>query len=265
MSTAAISPISSPTPGCALARRRRRGRRPSRSEAAIPPGRPCRPALRLCRSTASSSSTTGYWMRRTATRPSTEIAPLATAVPLPSASAPAGSFVPSTCGRSATEVWSRASAERALAESKNVRPSSGCQDDLRGQTGALGVGCGLQVDGLLGVQSRDCEGVLELLTERGGGPHHEHARRRASTDDRPRAAGGPADPRRTSDATCTALLTVPELVAALSPRLTQRRETRRAAHRPVRAVLSRPIDRFASPSFGRGDRRGRSLLLARAT
>ncbi len=79
---------------------------------------------RASRSAADSRLWSGYCTRTTAIRPSAETRPPRTAVSPPASSAPAGSLVPSTCGRRFTSVCRRVRAVRAPSSSKNVAPPS---------------------------------------------------------------------------------------------------------------------------------------------
>ena len=123
MTTAATSPISSPMPVSASSNAVNRSPPSStRRGESWPASTPT--FLRFSRSTVSSFSSTGYWTRMSATRPSEEMVPLPTAASCPAWSAPAGSLVESTRGKAATSSCTSVSASRARAESKNVVASS---------------------------------------------------------------------------------------------------------------------------------------------
>ncbi len=64
-----------------------------------------------------------------------------------------------------------------------------CQDHLGSESGLVGLGDPEQVDGVLGVQTRNLEGVLEFLTEGAGCSDHEHREDNPCCDHGPGATG----------------------------------------------------------------------------
>ena len=189
MRTATTRPITSPmpVPGSSNAK----NRSPPSSTCSTEPALKSAPsALRFSRSTGSSSSSTGYWTRIRATRPSCETSPLVTADSGPAASAPAGSPAESTWGRAddGCLYLGQRSARLRRAEERRVR-IAWCQHHLGREAGPVRPGVREQVGGLLRVEPRRSERVLELLPERARRAEDEHRHDEPGPDDGPGAAG----------------------------------------------------------------------------
>ena len=148
ITTAAARPISSPCPGRSP-RRRRTGRRSPRPASGEPSRASARASLSSSRSAALSSCSTGYCTRSTATSPSAETDPLATAASGPAPSAPAGSLVVSTLGSDATPACTSATRRlRAPESKKRGAVVERGHHHLGGQSGPVGLGRLQQLGGL---------------------------------------------------------------------------------------------------------------------
>ena len=140
----------------------------------------------------SSSSSTGYWTRISATRPSGEMPP--------------GRLTPgrgtSWAGASDAPPAPAASAARACAEPKNVASSSrGVSTTCAVSPALVRPGGGQQVGGLLRVEPRRAEGVLELLAEGTRRADDEHRHDQPGPDARPTGGVRRGDPTGTEHAT----------------------------------------------------------------
>ena len=165
-------------------RRRRTGRRRSRPAAGSPRRSPATERLEVLQVAGSSSSSTGYWTRIRATRPSAEIA-----CRLSRADRAHRVAGPTTADGVCTSA-SAAARVRGVEERRVL--VAWRQHHLSGEPGPVRPGRRQQVGGLLRVEARRPERVLELLAERARRADDDHRHDEPGPDDGPRAPGGEA-------------------------------------------------------------------------
>ena len=135
--------------------------------------------FRRSRSAAERSSSTGYWTRTSATRPSGDTVWV----------------VPSTWGRSSRAVRTCLRSASAAASDQRPRVARRAQHDIGGEPCLRRSRAGEELGRSLGVESGSLERVLEVLAEGRGRRHHEHSDHEPGSDHHEGAAGGePAQP-----------------------------------------------------------------------
>ena len=173
MTTAATSPISSPMPVAASSNAKNRSP-PISIRSGEPAPAPAPSALEVLQVVLVRSSSTGYWTRMRATRPSGEIAPLPRPprVRRPPPRRVGGVEHLGQVGDRRLDLGQGGPRVRGVEEGRPLVARR--QDHLRGESDLVRPGGREQVGGLLGVEARHLEGVLEVLTEGAGRADHQH-------------------------------------------------------------------------------------------